>query len=165
MENLKMEKATAIKIYRKASDEVRSILISTFGEKCFSQKRIDIVDSYEDAYELADKKTRKECEIFPTDTDDVIAYKKLKLIVKVINYDEVNGIEFIPDLKNTTQKKWYAVFTESSGSGFDFSASYYYSSATYTAAGLRLCSANQENCNYIAKKFLSLWKVYITFNN
>ena len=162
MENLKIEKSTAIQIYKKASEEIRKILICTFGAECFSGRAIDRCDTYEDFYNEADLATKKEFMIYSTDQPYIVAEKKLMLIIKMVNFDEVNGIQFIPDLKNDKQKKWFPIFYWSSGSGFDLSLSSYIYANTHSAAGLRLCFAREEDSDRIAKKFIDLYEQYLT---
>ncbi len=165
METLKLEKSTAIQMFRTGSSEIKKILISTFGSECFTGNAIDRCNSYEDFYNEADLETKKEFMIYSTDQPYIVAEKKLMLIIRMVNYDEVNYIEFIPDLRNVNQKKWYPIFTLPSGSGFDFSDSLYYCTSASTNAGLRLCFAREKDCERIAKKFIDLYEQYITFKN
>jgi hypothetical protein len=162
METLKIEKSTAIQIYKKASEEIKKILICTFGSECFSGRAIDRFDTYEDFYNEADLSTKKEFMIYSTDQPYIVAEKKLMLIIKVVNFDELNGIEFYPDLKNDKQKKWFPIFYQSSGSGFDLSTSVYCYTNASTYAGLRLCFAREGDSNRIAKKFIDLYEQYLT---
>ncbi|MFZ4569723.1 MAG: hypothetical protein ACOYM0_01175 [Bacteroidales bacterium] len=154
VENLKLERSTAVKIYNKASREIQEILISSFGKECFSGKIIDRIKTYEDAWNEADQETRRDCEIFPTDTMDVVAYKKLKLIARVINQG------WIPDWDNSKQYKWFPYFDLSSG--FGFSDSGYRYTCTRTAVGSRLCFQSEENATYVGKQFTDIYKDFLT---
>lgn len=158
MDTLELKKKTAIKLFKAGSKEVQDILLNSFGNELFTTKIIDRVTSVEDAWELADEQTRKECQVFPTDTPDVVAYKNLKLIIKVINED------FIPDWKNTNQRKWFPVFNLASGSGFVFSGSDYLCTNTYSYVGSRLCFETEEKSNYVANHFIELYKSLLTLN-
>ena len=119
--------------------------------------------SYEEALDElteADDEIRKECEIFPTDTPDVVVYKQLKLITYVINRDENTGRPYEPDWNNSDEKKWSPIFNLSSGAGFV--SSYYYFTYALTDSGSRLCNRNKGNSDYIGQQFRPLWKVFLT---
>ena len=154
METLKLEKSTAVKIFKKASKEIQEILISSFGPECFSGKIIDRIKTYDDAWKEADQETRKECEIFPTDTMDVVAYKKLKLIARVINQG------WIHDCDNFDQYKWYPFFKLSSGFGFSYSN--YYCTNASTTVGSCLCFESDEKATYAGKQFTDIYKDFLT---
>jgi hypothetical protein len=162
METLKLDKQKAKTFYPGASKLEQEILISTFGKECFSGKIIDRCNTYEDFYNEASDAVKKEFMIYSTDQPYLVAEKKLMLIIKLVNFDELNGIEFYPGLKNEKQKKWWPIFHWSSGSGFGFSDSYYYCTDAYTLAGLRLCFAREEDSSRIAKKFIDLYEEYLT---
>lgn len=149
METLELNRETAINLFKaKTIDDVRIVLMNTFGSEVFVTKITDRVTSYEDAYELADAEIRSYCEIFPTDTVDVVAYKKLKLIIKVIN----EGWE--PDFQNTSQSKWYPWFrVGASGSGFDCSGTVFIYDHSCTGVGSRLCTFSRDAARYIAETF------------
>ena len=84
---------------------------------------------------------------------DLIARIKLIIIYLAIN----NG--WIARGGDLSQKKWYVYHTVlPSGSGFDFSGSYYLFTNAGTAAGLRLCTFNKEQSDYIKDQFTDLWK-------
>lgn len=156
MATLKLEKSTALKIFGKASQEIKEILLDTFGKECFSGKIIDRVKTYDDAWELADELLRVECAIFSTDTIDVVAYKKLKLIITVINEG------WKPDWSNTNQSKYYPWFDVlPSGSGFDGSTTAYSYTRTHMIVGSRLCFESREKCEYAAKQFKFLYEDYL----
>jgi hypothetical protein len=154
MKTLKLEKSTAIKIFKKASEEIREILISSFGPECFTGKITDRIKTYDDAWKEADDATRKDCEIFPTDTGDVAAYKKLKLISRVINQG------WIPNWDNSDQYKWFPYFKLSSG--VSFSASYYSYANTGADVGSRLCLETKEKATYAGKQFTEIYKDFLT---
>jgi len=146
-------------------DELTAICLEEDRKKKLSGKIIDRCNTYEEFYNEADPETQKEFMIYQTDQPYIVAEKKLMLIIKMVNFDEVNCIQFIPDLKNEKQKKWFPVFYWSSGSGFGFSTSHYYYANTAASAGLRLCFAREEDSNRIAKKFIDLYEQYLTLKS
>ena len=152
METLKIKKATAIKIFNKASAEIKEILNETFGPECFSGKIIDRVKTFEDACEIASVTAER---IYnESDTQDEIAYKKLKFIIRVINEG------WKPDWNNTSQRKWYPWFRLSSGFGFGGS-DFIYDGAD-TSVGSRLCFETEEKSEYVAKQFIDLYETFLT---
>ncbi|MEI7727605.1 MAG: hypothetical protein WCK09_21030, partial [Bacteroidota bacterium] len=108
MAALKLEKATALKIFGKSSKEIQQILIESFGKEMFSGKIIDRINTFEDAYENADDKTRQRYDDFlksdSSNYPDRLAYEQLILIIKVVNED------WVPDFKNENQYKYYPWF-------------------------------------------------------
>ena len=147
---LKLEKSKAIKIFNKSSDEVKEILIDSFGKDCFSGNILDRINSVEDALSEADELTRQDFlkAIGGYTTPDRIAEEELKLIIKVIN----EGVVF--DYSDINQKKWYPVFEFIPGSGFVFAHSYFSCDLTSAAVGSRLCFSDEKKCEAIAKRFI-----------
>ena len=152
METLKLDKATAIKIYKKASKEIQQILVATFGESTLTGNVMDRVKTFEDACQEAGVKPGSVYTAL--DAPDEVAFKKLKLIIKVINEG------WVPDWSNINQRKWWPWFNLSSGFGFDDSHDHY--ANTYTTVGSRLCFENEEKCTYVAKQFIDLYEEFLT---
>jgi len=87
-------------------------------------------------------------------TDDELAYRMLKIVVKAIN----NG--WTPDWNNFSQWKYYAWFNLSSGSGFsDSLCDFEYSDS---GVGSRLCFESREKCEYAAKQFKNIYMQFFT---
>ena len=91
------------------------------------------------------------------DSKDEIAYKKLKVIAKAINWG------WVPDWDDTDAKKWYPYFCLSSG--FGFSGSNYDCARTNTHVGSRLCFESSEKSSYAGKQFIDLYKDLLTNND
>jgi hypothetical protein len=156
MQTLNLEKPIALKLFKLGGQEIRDLLISKYGTELFCAKIIDRVTSFEDAYELADKKTREECEISSTDSLDVVAYKKLKLVIKVINED------WIADYTESSQPKyypWFKVLPSGSGFAFSYANCAYDRSSAYV--GVRLCFETREKCEYVAEQFTQLYEEFL----
>ena len=84
---------------------------------------------------------------------DLIARIKLIIIYLAIN----NG--WIARGGDLSQQKWYVYHTVlPSGSGFDFSGSDCYWAISHSASGLRLCTFNKKQLDYIKDQFTDLWK-------
>ncbi|MGQ0738388.1 MAG: hypothetical protein ACT4OJ_04945 [Bacteroidota bacterium] len=83
------------------------------------------------------------------DTKDEAAYKRLKVVAKVLN----NGWE--PNWKDSNEWKYYPWFDLSSGSGL----SYYDFVGRYSASsvGSRLCFQTRELAEYAGNQFIDLY--------
>lgn len=89
------------------------------------------------------------------DTIDERAYKKLKLIISVINEG------WKPDWTNTSEYKWYPWFTVRPG-GFGFSFSIYVYWDTAACCGSRLCLSTEEKADYVGKQFEDIYNEFLT---
>ena len=86
------------------------------------------------------------------DSKDERAYKKLKLIAKVLNEG------WKPDWSNGNENKYYPYFRMS---GFGFSATYCGWARTGTTGGSRLCFKTRELAEYAGKQFEMIYKDYL----
>lgn len=156
MTELKIEKATAKEIFSTSSESLKRILIDTFGVETFKKVLWESITSYEiaiDALPVDDEDI-----IYPTDAQYIVALKQLCHITKVINGD------WVADIENTNQRKWFQVF-ERSGSGFAFSHSSYYYDGRAADVGSRLCCETKEKSDFIGITFLPKFKLFITNKN
>ena len=121
---------------------------------------MDRVKTFEDALALADEKTREEClrSLEGYNTRDEIAYKKLKLITKVVNEG------WVADYTDPGQRKYYLW----GGSLYDVERSdvlcalcSYSPGVTYVSVGSRLNFKSREIAEYMGKQFLDLWNDYL----
>ena len=149
---LTLEKSEAKQLYPQAPDWLKKKMDQEFGAGFHISSIIDRIKTFNDACK-EENKTPDQVYV-STDSVDEKAYKKLKLIAKVIN----EGWE--PDWDNDKQKKWYPWFRLSSG--FGFSASFYNSANAGTDAGSRLCFESKEKSDYVAKQFIDLYNDLLT---
>jgi len=89
------------------------------------------------------------------DTMDERAYKKLKLIIRVINEG------WKPNWDNTSERKWYPWFIARPG-GFGFSYSYDDNWLASTDCGSRLCLQTEEKADYVGKQFEDIYNEFLT---
>lgn len=152
METLKLKKETAKKLYKEVPEWFKETLRSTFGKEFFSDKITDRVKTFKDACREAGIEPPDI--IRPNDTPDEIAFKKLKVIISVINEG------WTPNWSDTNEEKWHPWFTLSSGFGFDVSTC----DCTYagTNVGSHLCFSSKEKCDYVAQQFIELYKDLLT---
>ena len=121
---------------------------------------MDRIKTFEDALALADEKTREEYlkSVEGFNTPDEIAYKKLKLITKVINEG------WVADYKNFNQIKYYlwgGALSAGAFAGLLCAACYYASGATGVSVGSRLNFKSREIAEYVGNQFLDLWNDYL----
>lgn len=156
MQKLQLERKTAVRLYKSAPKWFQEILDDSFGTGSFSGNITDRVKTFEDALEEADEETKRRYQetINDDDTPDECAFKKLKLIIKVINEG------WYPNWKDSDEKKWWPWFIVSSG--FGFSTSSYDFTYANTIVGSRLCFASKEKSDYVAQQFIDLYKEFLT---
>jgi hypothetical protein len=85
---------------------------------------------------------------------DEIAYRKLKLIVSVLNEG------WVPDFLNEREYKYTPYFKRST-SGFGFSITDYVSWFTFTFVGSRLVFKTSELAEYAAKQFADVYNDFL----
>jgi hypothetical protein len=109
------------------------------------------IKSFEDACkkEKVDPEKLPDVSMIPEEfRKAIIAVYKLFIIFKAINND------WIVDFTNFSQIKYYPwLRVNSSGSGFDFSASLYHYGYAAALVGSRLCTDTSEKAIYISKQF------------
>jgi hypothetical protein len=66
----------------------------------------------------------------------------------------------MPDTLDTTQKKWFPIFSVSS-SGLAFSGSLYDFGHARAAVGFPFCFESEEKSNHVGKQFIQLWEELI----
>ena len=151
MQELKIDKARVLSAADKCSS-AKEVLKYLFPE-VFKKDWRDI-KTFEDACDVLGFKTNA---IFHgNDSQDEIAFKKLKVIVKAIN------MGWTPDWDNDNQRKWYPWFILSSG--FGFGASGYDSAYSSTSCGSRLCTDTREKALYIAEQFKAEYQDYFLYS-
>lgn len=149
---LELQKLTAKRLYPDAPEWFQEIMRESFGKDFFTKKDFRDIKTFEDAcFELG----ISESDVYTDqDSDDEVAYKKLKVIAKAINQG------WVPDWDNTNQRKWWPWFKLASG--FGFSGSDYDFAGTITAVGSRLCFESEEKSDYAAKQFSEIYEQLLT---
>ena len=122
---------------------------SIWGTKDFDYKTIKTYDDAVEAREVDDDDI-----IYPTDNPNIVAFKKICHIVKVING------KWTPDWNDRNQCKYYPWFKVSpSGSGF--SDSHYVYCYSFTGVGSRLLTDTKEKALYLGNQFQDLYSKYL----
>lgn len=118
-------------------------------------KITDRVKTFEDACEVEGLDPVALVKIWKSqgDTTDEIAYKKLKIITKVLNEG------WVRNMFNTSEWKYYPYLDLSSGSGFSFDRTFFWYASTYM--GCRLCFKNRELAEYAGRTFINEYKEFL----
>ena len=148
---LKIDDVKAKKLYPEAPEWFKKELEEKFSKYLFLPKVYEKIKTFEDALKGSDVIVE-----FNNDSDDEIAYKKLKVIVSAIN----NGWK--PDWNNSDERKWFPVFNLSSGFGFDGSS--YIFTHTLAGVGSRLCTDTSDKAKYIANQFEKEYQEYLLYS-
>ena len=121
---------------------------------------MDRVKTFEDALALADEKTREEClrSLEGYNTRDEIAYKKLKLITKVVNEG------WVADYKKFDQRRyflWGGSLNDGALAGLLCAICDPALGVTYVNVGYRLNFKSMEIAEYVGNHFRDLWNDYL----
>lgn len=121
---------------------------------------MDRVKTFEDALALADEKTREEYlkSVDGFNTPDEIAYKKLKLITKVVNEG------WVADYTDPLQRKyflWGGSLNNGALAGLLVAICDSALCVTYVNVGSRLNFKSREIAEYVGDQFLDLWNEYL----
>ena len=124
------------------------------------QSIMDRVKTFEDALALADEKTREEYlkSVEGYNTPDEIAYKKLKLITKVVNEG------WVADYTDPLQRKYYlwgGNLYYGANAGLLYAYCYSSSGVASVSIGSRLNFKSSEIAEYVGDQFLDLWNEYL----
>jgi hypothetical protein len=152
MATLTIDEKRAKEIYPSAASELKALLENTFGKSFFSQKITDRIKTFEDVLEAFGILPSAFKAVTAYDLPDEIAYKQLKLIVKVLN----EGWE--PNWDNSNEYKYYPWMCMDSPSGFGLICVSYSSSTS--GVGSRLCFKSEALAKYAAEQFKSVYEQF-----
>lgn len=155
VQQLVIGKQDARKLYPTASAEWKVTFEATFGKDFFSQKPQDRVKTVEDACEVLG--LDPDCLWDESEEADILAYKKLKVIVRAFNYLDNNNEEWLPDYDNSNEYKWKPWFYMNKP-GFRLDAVGCGRAGSY--AGSRLDYKSESIAKYGATQFLDLYRSY-----
>ncbi len=134
---LKISEEDALAMYPTADPFQKAVLEASFGKDFFTPKSIiERVNSMQDLFDIAS--TTVEALTGPHDTEDDIAYKVIKMGIRVMNEGKV------PDHSDSNQVKYEPRFYDN-GSGLGLSYGGYDDWDTTTYVGPRLCYLNKDN--------------------
>jgi hypothetical protein len=157
MSTIQITKENAEKALSLANDSEKKLLMALLGQSetkatgARPENIIEAIKTFEDACAIAgeDPNDKK----FTEGTKDEIAYKKLKVIVKVLNEG------WYPNWENSDEYKYVPWFEYSSGSGFsDADCDCWYS---FSFVGSRLCFKTRELAEYAANQFKGIYNDFL----
>jgi hypothetical protein len=155
MKSFEANPELVLESYKSGTDSDRKLLVKIFGN-----------DSLEDnEWKNLFKEFCKESglnydalmEKWEGEEDDEIAYKMIKRILKYRNKD------WVANIKDKSQKKWYPVFLWDEQSGFGLSDTYCTNAHSYAYVGSRLYSSTQDIAVDVAKKYTPIYKKFHTY--
>lgn len=145
-----VERSGVLKEYSSAGETEKALLRRVFGEKNLL-KITDRIKSFKDACEALG--LNQDDDLFNTGIADEVAYKKLKIIIWVLNEG------WVPDWDDSNQRKWFPWFYLDKP-GFRFHDTHYGWTFTIATGGSRLCFKSKELAEYAANQFLALYKQF-----
>lgn len=155
MEKLSITKNNALKAYQAADPYQKKLLEYLFEPGTFSPRPVtERISEFEDV--LADQNITVEQfkRMTENDTDDEVAYKKLKLIACALNEG------WVPDWTNSNEYKWWPYFKYTAG--FGFSCTLYGGWSSGALVGSRLVFKTKELAVYAAEQFKDIYNDYLT---
>ena len=156
MSKLEITIENAKKAYQDGSKETRKLMEQLFGSSVFkTSKNWEEIKSFELACEQIGVDPVELVKNLQASgyTDDEIAYKKLKLVISVINGT------WVPDYTNSNQRKWSPYFNCQSGFGFQNANAGYGNS--HTDLGSRLVLETEKKAIHMGTYFLSEYKSFL----
>jgi hypothetical protein len=157
--NITIDKETAKRLFKESPEWFQKELTESFGADTFKDKVFEAIKTFKDACDLTGEDPNNPN--FYTGTSDEIAYKKLKVVSKAINWDANLNKPWEPNWDNSDQYKYWPYFSMGS-SGFGFSSSSYDLTYTDTSVGSHLCFESREQSNYAGQQFSDLYKDLLT---
>ena len=156
MTKLEITLENAKKAYQDGSKETRKLMEQLFGSSVFkTSKNWEEIKSFELACEQVGADPVEFVKNLQASgyTDDEISYKKLKLIIGVINGT------WVPDYTNSNQPKWWPYFNCKSGFGFQSAITHY--DDTNATLGSRLVLETEKKAIHMGTYFLSEYKSFL----
>lgn len=154
METIELKKEHLLNAFNNASDDEKRFLRKWFPDPLIQEKRGKDVQTFEDACETEGVDPNEPR--FRTGDPDVIAYQKLKVIIRAINPKD-----WKIDWNNSSQKKWSPWF-RLDNPGFRFYGSDFAWAYATATGGSRLCFESEELSTHAGNAFLDLYKDFFS---
>lgn len=143
---LKLDGATALRLYKTASPEFKELLEQNFTKEFFSQKITDKISDYADVMELSG--TTKSDDIVNVKGFNDEENKVVSAFIKKIRIVKIYNEGWLP---KRGDRRWYPYWNVSSG--FVFINSLFDGAIASTASASRLSLKSEELCQDYRKKF------------
>ena len=156
METLQIKKEAAITAHENAKSSGRKLLEDLFGKRTFQKDVMERIKTFDDV--LAELGTPRYYfdEGSKCLTEDETAYRKVKMIVQVLNEG------WMPDWNDSNQTKYYPWFDMRGSSGSGFSCDDCDGWCSFSDVGSRLCFKSRELAEYAGKQFENIYKQFFT---
>lgn len=158
MENLTIEKQTALAAYAGADKPGKKLLENLFGEKLFCGKITDRVKTFEDALAIVQPGDNVKTLLSYNGVDahmlGAVALAKLSIIREALN----EGWQ--PDWSNSSEYKYYPWFAFKAGVGFSHTD--YGGVCSGSTVGSRLCFKSSELAMYAGAQFEAIYNDFLT---
>jgi len=157
---MKISTEALIKEYSKADKKGKLMLERIHGKEIFMPKILPLrerLTTFEDFCKEDGKNAKTLIAKWKKngDTPDEIAYKQLKLMVRVLNGGR------LVDLATNIKAIGYAPYHYgTSGSGFVFSNTNSGNTSTYTCVGSRLLCENDADARFLGTNFKDIWEAF-----
>lgn len=151
---LKMDDATAKRLYPEASKEFKEMLELNFGKEFFSQKITDRVKDYKDILNILNVDDSK-------DVINIVGFdegesKLVRNFIKKVRIAKVYNEGWLPKRGERRYYVWYDV-----SSGFDFDDASYVVALASSSSASRLCLKSEELTEDYIKKFKDIDEEFI----
>lgn len=153
---MELKKEQAKQIYEHVPDGFKMLLETEFGPETFRKIDFRDLNNFEDLCKANDT-TEAE---FMARLEKLPISQTLKTVAKFEIMSEAINQNWKPTTLDTTEKKWFPIFTVSS-SGLGFSRSnfgYYLANAN---VGFPFVFKTKEQSDYSGKQFIKLWEEFI----
>jgi hypothetical protein len=152
---MELKKEHAKQIYEHVPDEFKRLLEKEFKPETF--RKIDFRDLLTfDNLCKANETTEQE---FEAKWKELPVSQTIKTVAKFeILSDGINQ-GWRPNTLDTTEKKWFPIFSVSS-SGLVFSSSFYSYGFAYAHVGFPFCFKTKEQSDHAGKQFINLWEEF-----
>lgn len=147
---MKLDEATARKLYPTASPEFKAMLEQSFGEEFFRQDVMDLIKTFEDACSYNGSHPKDER--FLIGKPHRMATERMEEVTLAFNGGKV------VNLADPSYLKYYNYF-EFAQSGFRFHAAGYSRSGTHSPGGSRLGFFHEKHARYCAKQFIGEYEI------
>lgn len=156
MENLKIDKETALRLYPNAAPEFKEMLECTFGKDFFNKPMRERINNYSDVCKIIGI---SECNSIKIEAEGLTDEEKESVIsmVRLIHVSKA----YNKGIKPTRNKYRYYPYYNVSGSGFAFNDTSYDVSLAHTASASCLSYNDIDDAKDSGIKFIDFYKKLI----
>lgn len=151
---LQLDDAKAKTLFKVASPEFKEILLDSYGEKFFKERKpFNQILTLDDVFEATGENPNDPK--YLTGAPDTIGYELSKLLPKALN-----PIDWVLNWEDPSQRKWGPWFYFNHP-GFRFRVSFYSYTYSGSTGGSRHRFASEAISDHAGKQFLPIWKQWL----